>query len=123
MLLAKEGASAVMIGDLDMVAAGEVVSKCLAVATNSQFRAEAVKVDVTKEQSVRGIFERMVDVFGRVDYCVNCAGVSAAMCRYLAWICYVNLRYRLELKTLATLHQCRFLNSSGSSMSIPRARS
>jgi NAD(P)-dependent dehydrogenase (short-subunit alcohol dehydrogenase family) len=60
MLLAKEGASAVMIGDLDMEAAGEVV---------------------TKEQSVRGIFERMMDVFGRVDYCVNCAGVSAAMGR------------------------------------------
>lgn len=59
-----------------MEAADTVVRKCIAEATNSQFRAEAVKVDVSKEESVRGMFQRMVDAFGRLDYVVNCAGVS-----------------------------------------------
>lgn len=75
-LLAEEGASAVLIGDQDIAAAGEVVVRCIAVASNSEFRAEAVEVDVTKEQSVCNMFDRMAAVFGRLDYVVNCAGVS-----------------------------------------------
>ena len=65
-----------MIGDVDLDATRNVVGECLAAATNSQFRAEAVQVDVAQEDSVRDIFGRMVEVFGRMDYCVNCAGVS-----------------------------------------------
>ncbi|ORY71074.1 uncharacterized protein BCR38DRAFT_462356 [Pseudomassariella vexata] len=76
-LLAREGASGVMIGDLDLEAARKVVDECFAVATNSGFRAESAQVDVSKEDSVSNIFDRMVDVFGRVDYSVNCAGVGA----------------------------------------------
>lgn len=65
-----------MIADLNLEAARNVVAECQAVATNSQFRTEAVQVDITREDSVRNLVDRMVQVFGRIDYCVNCAGVS-----------------------------------------------
>ena len=77
LLLAKEGAAAIMIADLALDAAKNVVAECQAVASNSQMRTEAVQVDVTREDSVRNLVKRMVNGFGRIDYCVNCAGVSS----------------------------------------------
>jgi NAD(P)-dependent dehydrogenase (short-subunit alcohol dehydrogenase family) len=35
-----------------------------------------MQVDVTAEKSVTRAMEHMVQTFGRIDYCVNCAGVS-----------------------------------------------
>jgi hypothetical protein len=52
------------------------VEECKAVATHSNFRAEAVQVDVTQEGSVKNAVSLVVQLFGRVDYCVNSAGVS-----------------------------------------------
>jgi hypothetical protein len=75
-LLAKEGASGIMIGDLNFDAAAETVTECQAVATRPHFQAKAVLIDVTNEDSVRNLFREAVSEFGRVDFCVNCAGVS-----------------------------------------------
>lgn len=44
------------------------------------FRAEAVHVDVTKEKSVKGAVSHMVKTFGRIDYCINSAGVRKCPC-------------------------------------------
>jgi NAD(P)-dependent dehydrogenase (short-subunit alcohol dehydrogenase family) len=74
--LAKEGASGIWIGDLNLAAAAETIAECQTVATHPQFQGKAVLVDVTKEDSVRNLFREAVSEFGRVDYCVNCAGVS-----------------------------------------------
>lgn len=76
MLLAKEGASAVIVADLSVDAAKDTVAECQAVATNAQFKGFAIQVDVTKEDSVVRLFGETVKEFGRIDYCVNCAGVS-----------------------------------------------
>jgi NAD(P)-dependent dehydrogenase (short-subunit alcohol dehydrogenase family) len=75
--LAKEGAAGVLIGDINLEAATKTVADCQAVATNSSFRAEAVKIDVTDETSVRAFFARAVELFERVDYAVSCAGIGA----------------------------------------------
>ena len=75
-LLAKEGASGVMVADLAIDTARDTVAECQTVATNPQFQGKAVLVDVTREDSVRRLFSEMVSAFGRIDYCVNCAGVS-----------------------------------------------
>lgn len=74
--LAKEGAAGILIGDINVEAATSTVAECQAVATNSSFRAEAVKIDVTDESSVRNCFSRAVELFERIDYAVSCAGVS-----------------------------------------------
>ena len=76
MLLAKEGASGIIVADLVIDAAKDTIAECQAVATNTQFQGKAVLVDVTQEDSVRNVFRDMVSAFGRIDYCVNCAGVS-----------------------------------------------
>lgn len=80
--LAKEGASGVMVADIDIEAAEAVAASCRAAAPTGSgsdakpgFRAEAVHVDVTVEVSLRQALSRMIEIFGRVDYCVNSAGV------------------------------------------------
>ena len=36
------------------------------------------KHDVTSDESVEAAFDQVVVKFGRVDICINCAGVAAA---------------------------------------------
>ena len=41
--------------------------------------AKAVHIDVTQEESVKLVTTQMQQWFGRIDYCVNCAGVSSVL--------------------------------------------
>ena len=77
-LFAKEGAAGVMVADLDADAGGDVAAECRIVATNVDFRAERMHVDVTQEASVKQATDQTMQTFGRIDYCVNCAGVSSS---------------------------------------------
>lgn len=75
-LLAKEGVSALVVADLAIDAARNTVAECHTVATNPQFRSKVVLVNVTREDSVRSLFSETISAVGRIDYCVNSAGVS-----------------------------------------------
>lgn len=72
---AKEGAAAVVVADLDAKKAVEVAAECQALAPSAEFRAIGVQIDITQEDSVKTTTEQVVQIFGRIDYCVNCAGV------------------------------------------------
>ncbi|KAK8071473.1 NAD(P)-binding protein [Apiospora hydei] len=76
-LLAKEGASAIVVADIALEAAESTKTECQAAATNPHFQVTAVRIDITQEESVRRVFRDMVSAFGRIDYCVNCAGIGA----------------------------------------------
>ncbi|KAK7740883.1 hypothetical protein SLS62_010941 [Diatrype stigma] len=79
---AEAGAAGVLIADIDLEAAKSAASEIVAASKQPGFRAElrveTVFVDITAQQSVESAFEKMVDTFGRIDYCVNCAGVSSS---------------------------------------------
>lgn len=75
-----------MIADIAVGAATSVAAECKAVASNSKFHVEAVQVDITKEDSVRRLFDRMTQVFSRMDYCVNCVGVSKISLPHSRWM-------------------------------------
>lgn len=78
LLFAKEGAAGVMVADLDADAGGNVAAECKAVATNVEFRVEQIPVDITLEVSVKHATAQTIQAFGRIDYCINCAGVSSS---------------------------------------------
>ena len=65
-----------MVADLDVDAAGNTAADCKAVATNADFQVEQVHIDVTQELSVQNATAQAMQSFGRIDYCVNSAGVS-----------------------------------------------
>ena len=75
MSLAKNGARGLVVADINLETAQQTVKECRIVATDSEFRAEPVYVDVTSEDSVREATRYMIELFGRIDYCINGAGV------------------------------------------------
>ena len=67
-----------MVADLDVDAGRKVAAECKAIAINAEFQGEHVQIDVTQEVSVQNATARAMQAFGRIDYCVNSAGVSAS---------------------------------------------
>ncbi|KAK7946584.1 NAD(P)-binding protein [Apiospora aurea] len=82
--LAKEGAAGIVIADMNVEAAKQVAADCSSVATAQGFRAEAVSVDVTQKASVDEATGFAVRAFGRIDYCVHCAGIGVEKQREFA---------------------------------------
>jgi NAD(P)-dependent dehydrogenase (short-subunit alcohol dehydrogenase family) len=73
---AEAGARGVVFADVNhegIKAAAEESSKY---ARHAEYRALAIKVDLTDAQSVQDLVETTVKEFGRIDYAVNSAGVS-----------------------------------------------
>lgn len=67
-----------MVADINVDAAKKTADEAKAAAatcTTLDFRAEAVHIDIADESSVQTAVEKMVELFGRVDYCVHSAGV------------------------------------------------
>ncbi|KAI0475609.1 NAD(P)-binding protein [Xylariaceae sp. FL0804] len=72
---AEAGAAAVVIADLSLDNAQSAAEEAKARSKQPGFRAEAVRIDVTSQESVDSAFKQMVETFERIDYCVNCAGI------------------------------------------------
>ncbi|KAI0427504.1 NAD(P)-binding protein [Xylaria sp. FL1042] len=81
---AKDGAAGVVVADINKAAALIVASECKAAAANPSIRAEALEIDVTQEDSVKRCMETARSLFGRIDYCVNSAGIGAQNAREIA---------------------------------------
>lgn len=67
------------MADIDLEAAIKTATECKAVATDPSFRVETVHIDVSVPDLVEHATKRMAETFGRIDYCVNGAGVSPLM--------------------------------------------
>jgi NAD(P)-dependent dehydrogenase (short-subunit alcohol dehydrogenase family) len=75
---AKNGSRGILIADINLDAAIQAAEEARAVATHPQFRAEAVQVDVAQHESVKRACDRMIELFGRMDYCIHAAGVPGS---------------------------------------------
>ncbi|PTB63077.1 NAD(P)-binding protein [Trichoderma citrinoviride] len=82
--LAKDGAIGILIADMNIEAATRAAAECRAAATAASFRAESCQVDVSQEESVIKTTSHMVATFGRIDYCINCAGIGVQFARPIA---------------------------------------
>ncbi|XXH01290.1 hypothetical protein Hte_007646 [Hypoxylon texense] len=75
---AKIGARGVLVADIDVKAAKKTADEAKGAAANLDFQAETVDIDVANEDSARSAVEKMVALFGRIDYCVHSAGQNDA---------------------------------------------
>ena len=74
---AEDGAAGVAFADLDEGSAERAAGESLALATNADYRAISIHVDVTRETDVEAMVRTARAEFGRIDYAVNCAGVGS----------------------------------------------
>lgn len=77
MAYAAEGARGVVFADLNMSAAQAAADSSKTMATNPEYRAMAIWVDVSDPESVSTMVRQTVAGFGTIDYSVNSAGVRA----------------------------------------------
>ncbi|KAI1743797.1 NAD(P)-binding protein [Xylaria scruposa] len=81
---AKYGAAAIVVADVNLDAAVQVCQDSRAHATHSHFKAEPHAVDVTSRSSVDDLATYATRLLGRIDYCVNAAGLGAETQREVA---------------------------------------
>ncbi|KAI4864862.1 NAD(P)-binding protein [Hypoxylon rubiginosum] len=75
---AEAGAKGVLLADIDYEAAAKVAETSKGLASCPTYRALSVKVDVVDIASVQAMVDLAAKEFGRIDYCVNAAGVDVA---------------------------------------------
>ncbi|KAL2824220.1 3-oxoacyl-reductase [Aspergillus cavernicola] len=73
---AAEGARGVIMADLNHAAALETARSSEALAIHPEYKALAIAVNVSDPASVEAMVQTAVQVFGRIDYNVNSAGVG-----------------------------------------------
>ena len=75
-LYAIEGAAGVAFVDMNRASVEKAAAESMSIATNPDYRAIAIEVDVTDPTQVDNMVSRVSKDFGRIDYAVNSAGVS-----------------------------------------------
>ncbi|KEY69115.1 hypothetical protein S7711_09651 [Stachybotrys chartarum IBT 7711] len=82
---AAEGAAGIVVADINAEAAESTSKECMDVASNSRFLSQSLSVDITSMQGVENtVHEASRILGGRIDYCVNCAGIGASQGRDIA---------------------------------------
>jgi NAD(P)-dependent dehydrogenase (short-subunit alcohol dehydrogenase family) len=102
---ASEGARGVAFADINLTAALEAAEESKAQATNSAYRAIAVQVDVSSEESVQRMVDTTLKEFNRIDYGVNSAGVSwSPLRRIRSNACHTAARNRTGPTSVRNMH-------------------
>ncbi|KAF1999301.1 NAD(P)-binding protein [Amniculicola lignicola CBS 123094] len=73
---AADGVSGVAFADVNLNSATIAATKSKTYSKDPKYRAIALHIDVTSEDSVRECMEAVVRTFGSLDYCVNSAGIG-----------------------------------------------
>ena len=72
---AEAGVDGVVFADINDAKAEEAAQGSKQYAKNKGYRAISMHVDVSDEQSIHAMVSETLREFGRIDYCVNSAGV------------------------------------------------
>ncbi|KAI1352322.1 hypothetical protein F5Y01DRAFT_324541 [Xylaria sp. FL0043] len=101
---AKEGARGLLVADIDLEDARRTVSDSKTAATNPEFRAEAFQLDVTLPDEVQKAVTYMVETFGRIDYCVNGAGIMGKGFAHIADTSFDQFQTVLDVNVNGLFH-------------------
>ena len=65
-----------MFADLNVSAAAEAADESKRLNSNRDYQAQTIQVDVSDRTSVQDMINKTVQLFGKIDYAVNSAGVG-----------------------------------------------
>ena len=111
-----------MFADIDETSAQSAAEESSRYASNPNYTAHAIAVDVADEESVQTMVDATVKQFGRIDYCVNSAGVGSRVGAVPLAQMDSDDNGRSESKIHEKLLQCHWMNSSdfgGSTLKAP----
>ncbi|KAI1076609.1 NAD(P)-binding protein [Whalleya microplaca] len=99
---AKNGAQGLVVADVNLETAKKTVAELMTVATNAVFKAEAIELDVSIEESVKGAIAYTIQTLGRIDYCVHCAGIPGGTFDPVAETSFTDFKHLLEVNVHGT---------------------
>ncbi|KAF7863840.1 hypothetical protein EAF04_006805 [Stromatinia cepivora] len=108
---AKFGVRSLTLADINFEATQAVVKECHSLSTNPEFRAEGVVVDITLEDSVKAAMNHAVSTFGRIDYCVNSAGMGVKIANETAEADIEEFNDMLKVNTTGTFIVTRTMSA------------
>ncbi|KAI1362867.1 hypothetical protein F5Y08DRAFT_310832 [Xylaria arbuscula] len=109
---AQQGASRVMIADLDLSRAEVVVGEITSLATASNFQAQAIEVDVTLEKSVANAVQQAVRFLGRIDYCISSAGIGVQIAKEVSEADVSEFERFLRVNAMGTFLVTRYISAA-----------
>ncbi|KAF2868457.1 hypothetical protein BDV95DRAFT_579890 [Massariosphaeria phaeospora] len=77
--LAEAGAKGVLFADIQGDKASAAAEDCKALAIAPDFKSISFTVDISDAQAVEEMVDHAKEQFGRIDYCVNAAGIDSPM--------------------------------------------
>lgn len=80
--MAEAGATAVVFADMNEEWARESSQESIKYATNKDYQISVIVMNVQDAESVEAMVRSVIKWYGRLDYCVNAAGVSKLPSRY-----------------------------------------
>lgn len=99
---AKDGARGVVVADIDIESARETLAETQTVAAHPEFKAEAVHIDVSLEESVRSAIAHATQLFGRIDYAVHSAGIPGGTFDPIAEANFVDFKHLIDVNVHGT---------------------
>ncbi|KAI3317928.1 hypothetical protein HD806DRAFT_513701 [Xylariaceae sp. AK1471] len=101
-----------MVADLQLSSAEKVVAEITSLATASNFRAQAIEVDVTLETSVESAVQQAVRSFGRIDYCINSAGIGVQVAKAVSEADVSEFERFLRVNAMGTFLVTRYVSAA-----------
>ncbi|KAI0839857.1 NAD(P)-binding protein [Hypoxylon sp. FL0890] len=109
---ALEGAAEIIIADIDLDSAEKVAQELTSIATAQSFRSRAIKVDVASEDSVKQAVDEVVQYFGRIDYCVNSAGIGVQIAKEMSEADSAEFDRFLRINVMGTFLVTRYVSAA-----------
>ncbi|RYP80512.1 hypothetical protein DL770_006185 [Monosporascus sp. CRB-9-2] len=106
-----EGAKGVVFADINAEMALAAAEESKTVATNPDYQAISIQVDVSDEASVEHMVEVTVAKFGRIDYNVNSAGVGVENPRIVSEASVPEFQRFFDVNVKGTLHCLKAVSS------------
>ncbi|RYP20628.1 hypothetical protein DL765_002699 [Monosporascus sp. GIB2] len=106
-----EGAKGVAFADINAEGALAAAEESKTVATNPDYQAISIQVDVSDEASVEQMVKATIAKFGRIDYNVNSAGVGVENPRIVSEASVPEFQRFFDINVKGTLHCLKAVSS------------
>ncbi|CAI7568680.1 unnamed protein product [Penicillium crustosum] len=103
MAFASEGAKGVAFADINLTAATEAAEESKAHASNLDYQAIALQVDISNEESVQRMVTTTLKEFNRIDYSVNSAGLGIKNARPVSETCMAEFDNLMSVNVKGTM--------------------
>ncbi|KAK2606764.1 hypothetical protein N8I77_005495 [Diaporthe amygdali] len=99
---AKEGARGLVVADINLEGAEETATEAKAIGINPDFRIEAIRVDVSIEESFKAAIAHATKYLGRIDYAVHSAGIPGGTFDPIAEAKFADFKHLLDINVNGT---------------------